>query len=292
MRLQDALERFVVQLEADGRSRHTIDQYRRHIGLLARWLTQEGHSEDVDEIGHEGLATFLCSSNARGSRRGGQKRATSMNALRSSLRAFFTYVHGTGWSRENPARLIRRAWCAGLPPRGLSEEDRKRLLDALIVAQGPVARRDHLLFGLMLATGIRLSAALSLTNEDVDIERSELIVHRAKGNRVEVVYLGREIKDHLVGYLAERPPGLLFPSRDGGPITRRHAARRLEIWMRRAGCARTAHPHELRHTFALEVYRRSRDLLVVQAALGHRSLTSSMVYARTDDARLRQVLCD
>ena len=32
-----ALDRFVLQLEADGRSLHTIGQYRRHIRLLARW---------------------------------------------------------------------------------------------------------------------------------------------------------------------------------------------------------------------------------------------------------------
>ena len=38
MRLADALDRFVVQLEADGRSPHTIGQYRRHVALLGSWL--------------------------------------------------------------------------------------------------------------------------------------------------------------------------------------------------------------------------------------------------------------
>ena len=41
MHVIDALERFVLQLEADGRSEHTIGQYRRHVGQLVGWLTTE-----------------------------------------------------------------------------------------------------------------------------------------------------------------------------------------------------------------------------------------------------------
>jgi site-specific recombinase XerD len=290
MRLQDALDRFVVQLDADGRSGHTQGQYRRHVGLLARWLAQEGHSDEVDEIGHELLAQFLIAPDARTSRRGGCKKATSMNALRSSMRAFFHYVHEAGWARQNPARLIRRARCASGPPRGLFDEDRERLLGTLAAAKGAQARRDYMLFDLMLSTGIRLSAALGLTAGDVDIERGELTVQAAKGNRVEVTYLSPALRTHLSSYLGGRQPGPLFPGANGRPLSRRHAARRLGIWMQRAGCSRIAHPHELRHSFALEVYRRSRDLLVVQAALGHQSLTSTVVYARADRSRLREVL--
>src|SRR5688572_23710155 len=102
MRLQDALDRFVVQLQADGRSQHTIAQYRRHIALLGRWLEAAGHSDDVDELSHELLAQFLIAPDARTSQRGGTKKATSMNALRSSMRAFFHYVHEAGWARQNP----------------------------------------------------------------------------------------------------------------------------------------------------------------------------------------------
>ena len=48
--------------------------------------------------------------------------------------------------------------------------------------------------------------------------------------------------------------------------------------------------HSLRHTFATELYRRTRDLGLVQAALGHASITSTMVYARVDEERLRAAI--
>jgi integrase len=143
---------------------------------------------------------------------------------------------------------------------------------------------------LLLTTGIRLSAALALTDADVDLERGEILVRHAKGDRVEIVFLGREIRDHLVGYLAERPPGPLFPGRDGRPIGRRHASRRLEIWIHRAGCRGPASPHCLRHSFALALYSRTGDVLLVQQALGHAAITSTMVYARADAGRLREAM--
>src|SRR5687767_14082738 len=169
MRLEDALALFVVQLQADGRSLHTISQYKRQVGLLSRWLAAEGRSDDVDELSHEVLARFLIAPDVRTSQRGGAKKSTSMKALRSSMRACVGYVHDAGWSAESPARLVRRARCANGPPKGLSDQDRERLLSTLAAAVGREARRDHLLFALMLATGIRLSAALALTNADVDL---------------------------------------------------------------------------------------------------------------------------
>lgn len=287
MRLLDALDRYVVQLHADGRSEHTILQYKRHVGLLARWL---GPDCALDAITHETLAQFLVSPDARGSRRGGAKRPTSMNALRTSLRTFFSYAHAAGWTRENPARLVRRARCEGPSPRGVSDEDRDKLLGTLIVAQGRVARRDQMLFELLLGTGIRLSAALALTDRDVDLARGELVVRKAKGDRVERVILGRDIRDHLIGYLAERKCGPLFPGSSGRPMTRRQAVRRLQHWMRKAGCAAVVSPHCLRHAFAVRLYRQTSDVLLVQRALGHRCLASTQAYAQADGEMVRAAL--
>jgi integrase/recombinase XerC len=289
MRLLDALDRFVVQLRADGRSENTVQQYQRHVGQLTRWLAQEGHSDELESLDHETIAKFLTSPDARTSRRGEAKRATTMNCLRSSLRAFGSYCHEAGWVGANPCRLIRRARCGGPTPRGLSDQDRVRLLSTLIVAQGVEARRDHLLIDLMLSSGIRLSSALALRDCDVDLARGDLVLWTAKGQRVERIVLGRDIKDHLIGFLGERAPGPLFPGKDGTPITRRHAVRRLAFWMERAGLEPVS-PHKLRTTFALTLYARTHDVLLVQRALGHRSLESTMHYARADEGRLRAAL--
>ncbi len=84
MTIDDALARFLVQLEADGRSPHTIAQYRRHVRLFAAWWRDVGPGGAVGDIGHEDIARFLSSPQARTRRDTGAKKATSVNTLRSS----------------------------------------------------------------------------------------------------------------------------------------------------------------------------------------------------------------
>jgi site-specific recombinase XerC len=62
MTIDQALERFLVQLEADGRSPHTIGQYRRHVRALSRWARDAGpRSDRIEDLDHEAIAAFLAS---------------------------------------------------------------------------------------------------------------------------------------------------------------------------------------------------------------------------------------
>jgi site-specific recombinase XerD len=72
-------------------------------------------------------------------------------------------------------------------------------------------------------------------------------------------------------------------------MTRRHAERRFRVWVEKAGIRR-ASPHSLRHTFATKLYKRTGDVLLVREALCHRSISSTLIYARVDAERLRRVL--
>jgi site-specific recombinase XerD len=281
MDITDALSKYLTQLRADGRSPHTAGQYRRHVGLLASWLRGNGRSDAVEAIDHETLAQFLSSPSARERSDGKTKKATTANALRTSLRTFFKYAHEAGYTQSNPARLVRRALCGTPPIRALSDEEQGRLLLALAQGKGPAAERDRALFVLMLGSGIRVGSALALEANDVDLERGELQLRTTKGNAPTSVPLSRAICDLLRGYLAGRPNGLLFP------VSSRHAQRRLEQWCKIARIEHRVRPHDLRHSFAIRIYRKTRDLLLVQQALRHRSIASTTVYARTDDAAVR-----
>lgn len=289
MRIEEALERYELQLRADGRSDHTAGQYKRHVTLLARWAAQVGLSGDIGDLDHEDVARFLVSAEAATRPDGRPKRATSMNALRSSLRTFFGYLHAVGLLRTNPAALVRRARCGTAPPRGLSEDEQRRLLDALSKGEGRAAERDHALFHLLLATGIRIGSALALEVRDVDLERGELELRSMKNDRPDRVFLGPRIVEHLSRYIGDRDAGWLFQGQGRAALTARQAQRRLAMWCELAGI-RVASCHALRHTFGMAVYRRTGDIFVVKEALRHRSVTSTLVYAQVSQERVREAV--
>lgn len=290
MDISTALNRHVAQLQADGRSPHTVGQHRRHVEAFARWLASENRSIEVDEIDHEDVAAFLNSPAARDRVDGQPKTPTAMNALRGNLRSYFRFAHEAGYARTNAGRLIRRARCSPPPPRALSDLERDRLLCALALDATPEGKRDRVLVSLMLHTGIRLGDALRLEREDVDLEGGELRLRRSKNSREEIVVLPateRMLESRL--WIAERT-GVLFVGRDGKPLSARHVQRRLREWAERAGISKRITPHMLRHTFAQGLYNRTGDLALVQSALNHRSIVSTLVYARCDRERLKAVL--
>lgn len=290
MEIQEALQKFLLQLEADGRSCHTIRQYERHMRLFSNWAREDGPCSDVSEISHEDIAWFLTSPQARTRPDGGLKKATSCNALRTSLKGFFQYLHIAGFIAQDPTRLTRRAICGTPPPRFLSEEERERLLQVLGEGISFEARRDHALFHLMLATGIRLGSAISLNVQDIDLERGELWLQTSKGNRSEKIFLSRDIQSHLREFIGERKSGPFFQGRSGQRLSSRHVQRRFALCRKKAGITRPASVHCLRHSFATNLYNRTQDIFLVKEALHHRSILSTLVYARCGEDRLRLAL--
>ena len=287
MQILDALDRFLLQLQADGRSPHTLCQYRRHLRLLASWLTQRGHVCDVGEVDDQDLARFLTSPVATIRADGEPKKAGSTNALRTSIRCFFGYLERGDLINQNPARLIRLAITSPPPPRELRPHEEKKLRAVFDAALGPQAERDRVLFEVMLGTGIRLSSALALDVEDLDLEDAVAHVRRLKRGGELRVFLPDRLRDMLTEFLGDRRCGAVFCSAAGRRTGSRQAQRRFRRWAAQAGISASVSPHALRHAFAMRLYARTRDLPIVQRALGHGSVTSTLVYASASDADQR-----
>jgi len=214
MQLQAALQGFLVQLRADGRSPHTIGQYRRHGTALATWLSDAGIGTDLGDLTPEVLARFFASDAARGSCRGGPKTAVTLNAMRTSIRCFCSHLHQSGLLAANPARLLRRARCAPPPPKALHPDEQQRLLQVLAVADGPEAARDRMLVELLLYTGIRIGSALALDVPDIDLAHGDIALHTTKGDRPTTAILPTAIADKLRVFLGGRADGPVFLAGD------------------------------------------------------------------------------
>lgn len=280
MHLTLAHDRYKTQLLANGRTQHTLDQADRHVRLLFGWMIRELGGTELALLGHEEVARFLTSDAATKRPDGTPKKPTSLNALRSTIRAFFAFTSAAGLTANNPAALVRRAIVSDPVPRALSEREVAALRAALAQAETPSEKRDRVLFELLLGTGLRIGSALGLEVGDVDLEDRRLWVRVAKRGRQQVVGFDAELGALLAEHLGNRTSGFVFESLAGKPLTPRAAQRRLAPWVRKAGIRRAVTQHQLRHTFATRLYAKTRDIELLRLALNHASLSTSGRYAR------------
>ncbi len=173
----------------------------------------------------------------------------------------------------------------------LNEAEQAALL-AACSAEAPTGLRNRALVLLFLNTGLRVSEALSLVPADIDWAGGRLTVRRGKGGRSRVLWLGPG--DLRVGerWLAFRPSGAerLFCTMQGRPLHDRYVRNFVRRAGQRAGLTRDVHPHLLRHTFATDLLHSTGNIRLVQKALGHASLTTTMLYTHIVDEQLEAAL--
>ncbi len=285
MRVSEATAAYITQLEGDGRSIHTVKQAARFL----RKLSAELHDPPIATVKHEDLARFLASGAVTKRADGGARKANSANALRSVVRSFFAFSHAAGYCTMNPARLIRRARCAPPRPKGLSDGDATKFLAALDTASTRAEKRDRAMFRTMLGLGLRVGSVVALDVDDLDFDNAELRVRVLKNRDQDVLFVPPELVAMLRDYIGKRTAGPLFPDASGYRIGTRQVGRRLEAWSARAGIKPTS-PHTLRHRFAMTMYERTRDVLLVGRLLCHRSVASTATYARPSMADVRKVM--
>jgi integrase/recombinase XerD len=81
---------------------------------------------------------------------------------------------------------------------------------------------------------------------------------------------------------------LLFTILKGEKINTRYVRALVERKANQAGIEKDIHPHTLRHTFATDIYRKSKNLRMVQKALGHSSIQITEFYTHIIDEELEQ----
>lgn len=146
------------------------------------------------------------------------------------------------------------------------------------------SHRDRALFRVMYHRGLRVSEIGMLQLADWDPVEGTLWVNRLKGSRSGRYRLVSIEAAALRAWLKIRgeAAGAIFNSRDHRPIGRSRLLKLMHSYCAAAGIPKDkAHPHALKHSCGTHVLAKLRDLTAVQDHLGHRSIQSTEIYART-----------
>ena len=261
----------------------TVDAYRRDLTAFGAWL---GHTPSTASV--EELERYVSELRADG------LAATTIARRLAAIRSFFRHEVLIGKREDNPAADVGLPRRARKLPRTLSPGEAERLVEA---ANGTTPRdlRDRALVELLYGAGLRVSEAVGLERNGVDLEE-RLVRSIGKGDKERIVPLGRSAADALRRYLSRGRPFLdsrhrpeLFLNARGGPLTRAGAFLILRRLAGRAGLEPTRiHPHLLRHSFATHLLEGGADLRSVQEMLGHADLATTELYTHVTDRRRRE----
>jgi len=296
-RLAAAIESFLMYLRVErGLAEATLTAYRAD---LLDFAASRGASATWDAA-VETPVHYL--SVLGGPGRGGRAalRPTTLRRRAASIRGFYRFCYSEGLIEADFAGRFDLPRQPRLLPEVLSVEEVGRLLESR-TDDTPVGIRDRALLELLYASGLRISEAVGLDSDDIDLT-SGLVRVVGKGDRERQVPVGEVAVGWLRRYVAEVRPGWLEKWRGdrhhGGPLflsvrgdrlDRRRAWEMLVAVARAIGLKEGISPHTLRHSFATHLLEGGADLRIVQELLGHASINTTQLYTHLTGERIKDV---
>jgi integrase/recombinase XerD len=278
-----------------GSSQNTLSSYRRDLDRYLAYLAGRGIGS-LTEVHATTVGEFLAALREGDADHPPLSASSAARAV-VAVRGLHRFAYADGQLDADVAREIKPPTPPRRLPKAIAVEDIERLLDAADFDQTPLSVRDRALLELLYGTGARISEAVGLDVDDLDLDARTVLL-RGKGGKQRLVPLGSFAAKALSAYLVRVRPELVragrgtprvFLNSRGGPLSRQSAWTVLRGAAEKAGLSVDISPHTLRHSFATHLMEGGADVRVVQELLGHASVTTTQIYTLVTVDQLREV---
>ena len=264
--MDDYLKQYREMISLRGLTDHTMKSYTTYIKTYLTYLSDILHKSPED-VSWDELRDFI-----RWIKKSKGLSDRTINHCISQLRFFTMYVMHKPW---DPTQLPMRKFDTSLPYVPSQKETR------LFISTIPDLKQRTMVT-LMYSAGLRIGEVCQLRYED--IRRKDMRIHicHSKAREDRYAILSPAALDLLTEYWFEyeRPDGWLFPKQfdPSRPIDTFYLSRHIHEHERRLGWPERLTCHSFRHAFGTHLYENGADLLTIKALMGHKSITSTLIY--------------
>jgi site-specific recombinase XerD len=286
-----AVEGFVLSLNARHLSQHTINDYLNTYRKFQRYLDED---PPIAEIALDQVQSFLAAQTV--------SKKTILN-YHTGLSSMWTWALNEGLVKEHIIRKIPRPKPEKKAISPYAEADIRSMLSALTHSRSYTRRgkresnhrlihadRNRAIILLLLDTGMRATELCELCINHVDLKNRSVKVF-GKGDKERILPISARTSQALWKYLASRPNervnAPLFITKNGTEIDRDRLLKSLRSVGKRAG-VKGANVHRFRHTFAINYLRNGGDPWSLQLMMGHSSLETVKIYLALAQADLEK----
>lgn len=281
--MEKLFNEFLVYLGAEkGFSHNTLSAYGNDVKALCDYLQEENLS--LEKVSREKIIQYFEKLKKKG------YATSSLFRFFVSVKVFFRFLKKEGVVKSDVGQYLDSPKVWQLLPQVLTYEEVEELIAAPDTSTF-IGLRDKAMLELIYATGIRASEACQLHIKD--IQENTLRV-KGKGKKDRVVPIGRKALKAIDEYLLhekhddrEYEKSLLFLTKSLNPMDRVSLFRRIRLYAKELGIAKTISPHTLRHSFATHLLENGADLRLIQEMLGHEDISTTDRYTHISSAYLK-----
>lgn len=269
------VQEFLLYQKLRGRRPGTLKAYQEFLMRFLREIRRP-----VEEISVADIRRFLMAEESRGNK------TTTIATKIACLRSFFNWLEREEYIVKNPMRRIDRPKLPPAAPKYLSHDE----IEALREAAASKGLMDQLIVEVLYSSGLRVSELIALDWDDIDFTNKQLMVREGKGGKSRTVPLSTRAIRLLKRYrkIRQDDEPYIFRSREKGRMVKETVEYRIRELGKLAGLQQKVTPHRLRHSQATHLLEAGMPIDMIQKVLGHESISTTQVYARTQMTGVEQ----
>lgn len=266
------LDKLNVELKIRGYSEATIKHYLRHNRAFLAFSKKQPEKITTSDV--KAFMAYLIADK--------HQKPSSVGLAISSLKFFYeTVLKRKIFDDIKPPKLEKKI------PTVLSREEITRMIETCKNV------KHRLLIELLYSSGLRVSEAVNMKVEDLDLDEHMGKVISGKGKKDRHIILSRALVQDLRAYFASRTktsPYVFSDPSGEHPLVVRMAQKIVQKAAKKAGITKRVFCHALRSSFATHLLEQGTDIRIIQELLGHSNLSTTERYTKVSTEQLKKVV--